>query len=70
MIRLILLILFGLCTLPMWSSTALSQDDTNTSVMSNEQLPEFVRRAIVFLDSAQLQQRQQAEQLLGLLALL
>ena len=64
MIRLILLILFGLCPLPMWSSTALSQDDTNTSLMSNEQLDELVRRAIVFLDSGQLQQRQQAEQAL------
>ena len=59
--RLILLTMLVLCPLPMWSATAFSQDDTNSSVLSEQQLTEFVRRAIMFLDSGQLQQRQQAE---------
>lgn len=62
--RPILLTMFVLVPLPMWSASAFSQDDTNTSVVSEQQLAEFVRRAIIFLDSGQLQQRQQAEQAL------
>lgn len=58
--RLLLLPLFALVVLSVWTAEVVSQEPTKNQT----QLAEFVDRAILFLDSAQLQQRQQAEQAL------
>ncbi|MBT6723540.1 MAG: hypothetical protein ACJZ8Y_01825 [Pirellulaceae bacterium] len=64
MIRLLLSSLFALFTLPMPAADLHSQEQPASNVKTQPELTEFVRQAIPFLNSGQLQQRQQAERAL------
>ncbi|MBA63143.1 MAG: hypothetical protein CMJ76_12360 [Planctomycetaceae bacterium] len=62
--RLFLSSLLALSILPLATAEVLSQQQPKSNKESQQQLAEFVQRAIPFLDSDQLQQRQQTEQAL------
>ena len=64
MIRLLLPSLLALFTLQLYAAELHSQEPPERNVKTQAELVEFVRQAVPFLNSGQLQQRQQAEQAL------
>ena len=61
MIRLLLPSLLALFTLQLYAAELHSQEQPERNVKTQAELVEFVRQAVPFLNSGQLQQRQQAE---------